>query len=105
MFVILKTCIWSTIGNLLPQLIYPCGPTLSVVKSHISEVKPNVDLHVGTSQNITDGENLVLPSNIGSQNGRAGQDLKESAILLLTIYNGRTEVRVGGVICHCLGSK
>ena len=105
MFVILKTCIWSTIGNLLPHLIYPCGPTLSVIKSHISEVKPNVDLHVGTSQNITDGENLVLPSNIGSQNERAGLDLKKSAILLLTIYNGRTEVRVGDMICHCLGSK
>lgn len=54
---------------------------------------------------MADGENLVLPSNIGSQNDRAGQDLKKSAILLLPIYNGRTEVRVGDVICHCLGSK
>lgn len=54
---------------------------------------------------MADGENLVLPSNIGSQNDRAGQDLKESAVLLLPIYNGRTEVRVGDVICHGLGGK
>lgn len=105
MFVILKTRIWFTIGNLLPHLIYPCGLSLSAIKSHISEVKPNVDLHVGTFQDMADGENLVLPSGIGSQNDRAGQDLKKSAILLLPIYNGRTEVRVEDVICHCLGSK